>query len=369
MENVGVFWNVVVLNPDGTQPPIALGGLSFTPTNTARADVYTETTMTKSDASSIFAVVDGDITQIEADLGRGFTGRPVLFVFASQNSAILGIQTIALRTALEATQFVTHGGFYDPRTGNIFLIWSNVGRAPINATRHELTHMLFQEIAGPDASLPAWFNEGNAVLEQLTTKGSAWQRSVDHYTAASAAAQSPSALFPLNDLVSQQAWNARVGPLARFEYYEAAEAARFLREDVGIRGTVLILELMSRGQTFDAALFAITAKSSAAFADQFPARLKGTVTTYPGVALAGDTAGGPGLTYIAYGYAPSKALHLDITVAGYQTVTTTGVTDMFGTYWNFVTLAAGWPLGTYTVTATDGTTTASATTVLSATAP
>jgi hypothetical protein len=369
MEDVGVFWNVVVLNPDGTQPPVALGGLSFNPTNTVRADVYTETTITKSDASSIVAVVDGDVTQIEAELGRGFTGRPILYVFASQTSAILGIQTIAFRSALEAAQYVTHGGFYDPRTGNIFLIWSNVGRAPINATRHELTHMLFQQIAGPDASLPAWFNEGNAVLEQLTTKGSAWQTSVDHYTAVSATSLSPSRLVPLSDLVSQRAWNARVGPLARFEYYEAAEAARFVREDVGIRGTVLILELMSRGQTFDAALFAITGKSSAAFADQFPARLRATVVAYQGVALAGDTAVGPGLTYTAYGFAPSRALNIDITVAGYRTVSTTGVTDMFGAYWNFVSLAAGWPLGTYTVTATDGGTTVSSTTVLSATTP
>jgi hypothetical protein len=365
MEDFGVFWNIVVLNPDGTQPPLALGGLTFSPTSTARADVYTETTLTRNDASSIVTVVDGDIARIEADLGRAFTGRPILYVFASQSSAILGIQTIARKTALQAVQLATHGGFYDGVTGNVFLNWSNVSRwRPIRAIRHELTHMLFQQIAGMHTVMPAWFNEGNAVLEQLTTSGSAWDASIDHYTAASAASLSPSALIPLTDLVSQATWNARIGPLAQLEYYEASEAARLLRQDVGIGGTVLILDLLRRGQTFDAAFLAVTGKSSDAFASGFPARLKATVAAYPGVALANDTGAGPGVTYTAYGFAPSTSLNITISVAGYQSVSGTAVTDTFGVYWDWVTVAAGWPFGTYTITVTDGARTVTSTTVL-----
>ena len=366
MEDVGVFWNVVVLNPDGTQPPITLGGLSFNPASTARADLYTETPITRSDASSIGAVVDGDIARIEADFGRSFTGRPTLVVFASPSSAVFGIQTIARRTALEAAQFANRSGVFDLETGNVFLIWSNVGRWPINTTRHELTHMLFHQISGGRTPLPAWFNEGSAVLEELTTPGSSWQASVYHHTAASAASLSPSALIPLTDLVSQGRWNARVRPLSLFQYYEAAEAARFLRQDVGLAGTMVILDLMRRGQTFDAAFLAMTGKSSDAFASQFPTRLKAAVSTYPGVALANDTGAGPGVTFIAYGFAPSTSLDVTVTVAGYRTVTTTGVTDAFGAYWSFVTVAAGWPLGSYTITVTDGARTVSSTTVLAA---
>jgi len=277
MEDVGVFWTVVVLNPDGTQPPITLGGLSFNPASTARADVYAETTITKNDAISIGAVIDGDIAQIEADFGRTFTGRPTLIVFASPRSAIIGIQTIALRTALEATQFANRAGLFDLQTGNVFLIWSNVGRWPINTTRHELTHLLFHQIAGARTPLPAWFNEGNAVLEELTTPGSSWEASVFHHTAASAASLSPSALVPLAGLVSQGSWNVRVRPLSLFQYYEASEAARFLRQDVGAAGTMVILDLMRRGQTFDAAFLAMTGKSTETFASEFPARLRSTV--------------------------------------------------------------------------------------------
>jgi hypothetical protein len=364
MEDFGVFWNVVVLNPDGTQPPLTLGGLTFIPTTTVRADVYTETSMSTTDATSVVAVVDGDIARIEADMGRAFTGRPTLFVFASETSAALGIRTIAQRSALEASQLVLHSGFYDPPSGNIFLIWSNMNRVPINTTRHELTHHLFQQIAGPRAFIPAWFNEGNAVLEQLTAPGAAWEASVYRHTAASGASRTFGPLIPLNDLISQATWNARVGPLSRFQYYEAGEAARLLRDAVGVRGTVLILELMNRGQTFNDALFAITGKTADAFASEFPARLKGTLLGYPGVALANDTLAGPGVTYTAYGFAPSTPLNVTVTASGFQNVPATRATDMFGAYTSFMTIAAGWPFGSYTVTVSDGVTTVTATTVL-----
>jgi hypothetical protein len=365
MEDFGVFWNVVVLNPDGTQPPLALGGLIFNPTTTARADVYTETSISTSDATSITAVIDGDMATIEADLGRTFAGRPTLFVFASQASATLGIQTIAKATAEEASELATTArGFYDPPSANIFLIWSNMNRVPINTTRHELTHHLFQQVAGPRSFIPAWFNEGNAVLEQLTTPGSAWQATLYRYTAVSAASRSFGPLIPLNDLVSQRTWNARTGPLSQFQYYEAGEAARLLRDAVGIRGTILILELMNRGHSFNDALFAITGKSEAAFASEFPARLKGSVSAYPGVALANDTMVGPGVTYVAYGFAPSTPLNVTVTASGYENVPAARVTDMFGAYMGFMSVASGWPFGQYTVTVSDGVTTATATTFL-----
>jgi hypothetical protein len=202
------------------------------------------------------------------------------------------------------------------------------------------------------------------VLEELTTPGSAWEASAYHYTASSAASMSFGALIPLNDLISQQTWNARVGPFARFEYYEAAEAARFLRDAVGIRGTILILELMNRGQTFNDALFAITGKTADAFASEFPARLGSSVSAYPGVALANDTSVGPGVTYTAYGFAPSTSLNVMVSAPGYHSVPAPHVTDMFGAYTGFMSLANGWPLGTYTVTVSDGVSTVTATTVL-----
>jgi len=80
--------------------------------------------------------------------------------------------------------------------------------------------------------------------------------------AASAAALSPSQLIPLADLTSQAVWNARADPLAKFEYYEASQAARFLRQDVGIAGTIVILDRMRQGSSFDAAFLTVTGNTS-----------------------------------------------------------------------------------------------------------
>ena len=121
---------------------------------------------------------------------------------------------------------------------------------------------------------------------------------------------------------------------------------------------------MNRGQTFNDALFAITGKTADAFASELPARLKGTVSSYPGVALANDTRVGPGVSYTAYGFAPSRSLDVTVTASGYHSVPAPHVTDMFGAYTGFMSLAAGWPLGTYTVTVSDGVSTVTATTVL-----
>jgi hypothetical protein len=121
---------------------------------------------------------------------------------------------------------------------------------------------------------------------------------------------------------------------------------------------------MNRGQTFNDALFAITGKTADAFASEFPARLKGSVSAFPGVALANDTQVGPGVTYTAYGFAASTGLDVTITAPGYHSVPAPHVTDMFGAYTGFMSRAAGWPLGTYVVTVSDGTTTVTATTIL-----
>jgi hypothetical protein len=367
MEDYGVFWNVVVLNPDGTQPPITIGGLNFNVASGARAEVYVETTISRANATTLATEVDLDVARIESDFGRSFTARPVLYAFGSQASANVGNLTIAHMDTQDAIDLAQkENGFFDPSTHGIFLNWFQFTTAPLNTPRHELTHLLVAQLAGPSAFVPAWFNEGNARLEELTVPGSAWWVAVNHYTATSAAAGN--ALLPLTDLASQASWNARPVPSAWFEYYEASEAARFVRQDVGIPGTVAILESMRAGESFDAAFQRVTGRSTADFALAFPSRLKATVTPYPGVALAGDTSAGPGLTLVAYGFAPSTTVHIDISAAGYVPSDTTQVTDAYGAVRSYAAVANGWPAtGTYTITVSDGSRTVTATTTLSAT--
>jgi len=181
MEDYGVFWNVVVLNPDGTQPPITIGGLNFTVASGARADVYVETTIPKADATKLAAQVDLDVARIESDFGRAFTGRPVLYAFGSEGSANVGNLTIAHMDTQDAIDLAQkENGFYDPSTRAIFLNWFQFTTVPLNTPRHELTHALIAQLAGPLTFVPAWFNEGNARLEELTVPGSAWWTAVNH---------------------------------------------------------------------------------------------------------------------------------------------------------------------------------------------
>ncbi|HEY8808114.1 MAG TPA: hypothetical protein VIN70_11090 [Candidatus Limnocylindria bacterium] len=366
MEDFGVFWNVVVLNPDGTQPPVTIGGLNFNVAEAARADVYVETTVSRADATRLAATVDRDIAAVESDFGRSFARRPVIYAFGSEPSANVGNLTIAHMNTEDAIFFAKNeGGFFDPTVGSIFLNWFQLGAfVPLTASRHELTHMLIGQLAAPTA-IPAWFNEGNAVMEEFAVPGSAWLAARDRYTATSAAAATPIALLPLTDLVSQATWNKRPAPLASFEYYEAGEAARFVRQDVGINGTVTILELTRAGATFDVAFQAVTGKTPAAFAAAFPGRLKATVATYPGVVFANDTIAGPGVTYVAYGFAPSASLTVTLSAAGYIPVTATRVTDAFGVGFGYAAVTGGWPqTGTYSVSVSDGVRTVTSTTVL-----
>ena len=373
MEDYGVFWNLVVLNPDGTTPPVTttIGGLGFNTASTTRADIYSETTILQNDVTRIIAEVDADIAAIEADYGRAFVGRLSFYVFSSRASAVTGIQTIAQQTPTESAYFANIGGFFSPRTGSVFLNWYVLAPwTPIVAARHELSHKMFDQIAALTSTpLPSWFDEGNARLEEFAIPGTAWDSNLERYTAASAAAMSPSPLIPLGELVSYAAWLARAAPLASFQYYEAEEAARLLRQDVGVPGTVRILDLIRAGQSFDAAFGSVTGKTTADFAAMFPGRLKASVATYPGLVTAIGTARGSGVSFVAYGFAKSTPLQVTVTLAGYNNSVSSVVTDEWGAYSGQVTAASGWPPGSYAITASDGARTASSTIVWTATTP
>jgi hypothetical protein len=222
--------------------------------------------------------------------------------------------------------------------------------------------MLIAQLAGQFTAVLAWFNEGNARLEEFTVPGSAWLAAENHYTASSAAAGST--LVPLSDLVSQAIWNARTAPLDQFEYYEASQAALLVRQDVGLGGTVAILELMRGGQSFDAAFQLVTGRTTADYSFSFPARLKATVPAYPGVALANDTAAGAGVSITGYGFAPATTVTITISAGG-SSNSATKVTDGFGVAQTYAPVSLGWPAaGSYTVTVSDGTRTVTATTTL-----
>jgi hypothetical protein len=75
---------------------------------------------------------------------------------------------------------------------------------------------------------------------------------------------------------------------------------------------------------------------------------------YPGIATAGDSYAGPGVTFVIYGLPPSTPFTLAVTGNnGYSLVGSGSRTaDSYGVSVGALTTASGWPAGTYTISAT-----------------
>jgi hypothetical protein len=134
-----------------------------------------------------------------------------------------------LQTALRRLGLVWAGGHADPALGVILVAVPPDLRADFNLQRdlpHELTHLLLAETLGAHAaSLPAWLNEGLAVMNQ-------GQRD-SQYPALLAAARDARAFLPLAGLCRAFPDDA---VQARLAYAQSEAFVRYLRERFGSEG-------------------------------------------------------------------------------------------------------------------------------------
>jgi hypothetical protein len=222
---------------------------------------------------------------------------------------------------------------------------------PFTTARHELTHMMIDEITG-DAPVPSWLNEGSARLAEFTIPGATWWRTVEQHRAVSMAVNGRA--LSTAELTSQGTWNAREGLLGRYQYAEASQIVQLLRNEIGLGAQLQILSLIGAGRTFEESYAAVTGRSWADFAASVPARLRALATS-PGIAFASDSTAGTGAngpTFVIYGYAPNATV--TVSISGAATGSTNNgrsqVLDEFGVYWSW--LGANWPADTYTFTVT-----------------
>jgi hypothetical protein len=333
--------------------PVAVAGISFLLRTTGSADLYTETTITLTDAASISTEVNADVARIQQDYGRPYQTRPQVYVmgadasYVQAQSAILGIPSTFLGSPGE--RFETAGVYYSLK---VAIDWARISsQRPVTTARHELTHMMIDEISG-GAAVPAWLNEGSARLEEFSVPGSTWLATLDRSRAVSMATTNQ--LLSLDDMTSQLTWNGRSGLASSYQYSEAEETVGQLRNEIGIAGEVSLLSLLAQGQTFDSAYAAITGRTTATFAASMPARLS-ALAAAPGIAIAPDSTAGTGLngpTFVVYGFAPNTLVTLTITGA-FTGSTNRGrfqFLDQYGVYWSW--LGPEWPADRYTFTAT-----------------
>jgi hypothetical protein len=339
---------------------VTTGGFTFNVRATASSDLYLERTITTADAQTIATTVEADVASVQTTYGRAYTSRPPVYVFPSTSVYTTGLQTVVGVPASEAAVAGAEtSGFFHWETGpggtsmKVAMNWERVGtERPATTLRHELTHMMIQQITkATDANaVPAWINEGSAVQQEFTVSGTEHLRMRYRYTAASMVAVRNS--FTVEQLTSQTTWNARTGDPGVAQYLEASQIVQLLRDDIGTAGITRIFDLMGQGQTFDAAFVTVAGKTVATFSGTVPSRLQALSQFYPYIATAPDEPGAAGLSYILYGFFPSSTVTLEILglTNGFENTTKTWTVDAYGV--RFIYFGPGWPADTYSFTAT-----------------
>ncbi|HEX9437538.1 MAG TPA: Ig-like domain-containing protein [Candidatus Limnocylindria bacterium] len=348
---------------------MTVGGFTFNVRATSTADIYVERTISTADAQTIATSADADVADVQSTYARSYSQRPPVYVFPTTAAYTTGMQTIL---GLSATEAAIAGGqttgYFSWRmsggviTTTLALNWEKVKtEKPATTLRHELTHMMIVQIARPTSndSIPAWINEGSARLEEFTIAGTQYWKNDNRYSAASMVAVRSS--FTVAELTSQDTWNARTGDPGIYQYYEASQVAQLLRDDVGTTNVTRIFDLMGSGQTFETAFATVVAKTVTTWSATVASRLQAISATYPGIATAPDEPGGPGSSYVLYGFQANSTVTFDVRgqTSGFTNTTKSRTVDAYGVSSGY--LGPSWPPDTYVLTATGLTPPSSAT--------
>jgi len=335
--------------------PVTRGGISFLLRTTGSTDFYAEANVSRFEAGAINTQINADIASIQQDYGRSFAARPEVYLlatdvtYATAQTQILGIAPVFVTSPTLVDEFESAGVYYLKR---VAMDLARIGNGiPFTTARHELTHMMIDEITG-DELVPAWLNEGSARLEEFTIPGAQWRRVLDQHRAVSMVVNGRQ--LSTDELTSQGTWNSRQGLLSTYQYAEASQIVQLLRNDIGLAGQMQILRLIGAGRTFTEAYGAVTGRSWPEFAASVPARLR-ALSTSPGIAFAPDSTTGSGVngpTFVLYGYQPNAVVTLSIRGAftGASNNGRSQAVDEFGVYWSW--LGTAWPADTYTFTVT-----------------
>jgi hypothetical protein len=328
-----------------------VGGVTLALKSSNAADTYVESSIESQVMAQIATQVDADVAQIEKDFARQFRTIPTMYVFAAEQSYAQGMQTLLGYSADRAGQASKSSiAMYSPAHNLVLANWDGVSDTlPRTAFRHELTHLLLAQIVNTNPTMPAWFNEGLAVSEELTLPGSKWIGMLQKYRTLSMAINNQ--LIPLSELDSPTQWSLRTSPASSFQYAESQQAVEMLKADVGQAGINRILELMGQGQSFQHAFATVTGKPFADFAAAFPSRVKAIAPAVPGIAWVDDSPIGPGLSFIYYGFAPLSAITVDARSNAYG-ATITELANIYGTGWKY--LGPNFPPGQYNLTVGNG---------------
>jgi len=305
------------------------------------AVIFSEDSVKPAQRQAVARAVDRDMEELEQEFGRTFNARPSIYLFSTRASFALGLQRMfGVRGPDAGLLAAANGGVNLSRQGAIVINLQNLGNdRDLAIVRHELTHALVHEIIGPDAILPAWFEEGLATLEER--KGTVGDAEAARH-AAVALSLVTEEKTTLGDLEQVSQWVQRNAALDGQAYKVSAEAVRLVEESVSRAGLVRMLEATGHGTSFADAFAFETGQSVAEFERAFPARLAAD----QGTARIAQTPVADGVRWTLAGFTPKSAVTISIEGVGYK-LEYEVTTDKYGMYQ--AVFGATAPRGEYTL--------------------
>jgi hypothetical protein len=278
----------------------------------AGANVFVESSVGGAEVHLLYDQVALDLAAVQREFAWTLRGQPTIDVFATTTSYTTGLVHVFGYSGATAA-FVAENSvaFFEPELRAILVNWEAVReRRPVAAIRHELTHFVTLEACAPRCDLvPAWLNEGQAHLAEVTIPGGEWRLVRVRYEAASMVATNT--LLPLSGLVTQRQWNNITSWGGYYKYQEAARAMELLREDIGgAQPMAQLYDRLRRGEDVARAYATLTGRSFDSFVGGLAARFAAAAPAGPAIVLTPAPQADHGLGYLLYGFAPEQKLTL-----------------------------------------------------------
>lgn len=336
--------------PEGRQAAITYlaerGGLNTRPLDIEGVHLQLDRLIGPGDAESLRSAVSLDLAAVEAYFGRTFSTPPTIFVLATPSGYADALRELLGYTGANAAALaVQSGGLYVSDPSVIFVNWSYRGSGPLLVMRHELTHVMLREVAGRDATMPAWIDEGLAILVQNTARRPSGAPSAGPAIALALLAQRRIAL---DDLDSLPQWLARNSAIGGYAYEVSETGIRELLRHVSLAVLLQVLAAQRSGSSFQDAYAQITGERYSAFLESFARK---AAACSPAIAI-GPLGSDGNLSYLASGFAPKRTVRMTISGAGYQLAFDIEA-DKYGLYAG--TFGSTAPAGRYEIRASDGT--------------
>jgi hypothetical protein len=344
--------STLAARPSAAPPPSPIVPEGFTAHAGARVDVYAAPEIPQGDVERVLSVADAVTPRIEETYGITLSRRPTIYLFANEEQYRFAL-FVHWHLGAEAAVMTARNPAYELPNVSLAIEWSKTKDFnQLTVIPHELTHLFITEYGR--ARVPRWLNEGLARLSELMLDGTTWRAAAIKYTAASMAATNT--LYPLSGLLSPAFVSTRDSVEIDGAYAEAAQAADFVRAELGQVGIQRLLRAIGQGATFEVAYLAVTGRKQYEFEETFPQSARG-LASEPGIATTADAPEGAGPFVIVYGFPISTPISIAIAGGG-RSSTASGSTTRFGTFSNRLDVL---PSGSFTLTATSGTTSASTT--------